>query len=91
MKNLQLISVRLDPDDLEALKKFCDRHYYWKRNAVICGIISAVMRDFNDRQIYDMVRRNRFGAEHVTAEYRIEQVQAPEKTDPVESENIKEE
>ena len=91
MKNLQLISVRLDPNDLEALKKFCDRHYYWKRNAVICGIISAVMRDFNERQIYDMVRRNRFGSEHVTAEYRIEQVQAPEKTDQFESENIKEE
>ena len=91
MRNLQLISVRLDPNDLEALKKFCDRHYYWKRNAVICGIISAVMRDFNERQIYDMVRRNRFGAEIGTAEYRIEQVKAPEKTDPVESENIKEE
>lgn len=91
MKNLQLISVRLDPDDLEALKKFCDRHYYWKRNAVICGIISTVMRDFNERQIYDMVRRNRFGTEIVTAEYRIEQLHAPKKTDPVESENIKEE
>ena len=86
MKNLQLISVRLDPNDLEALKKFCDRHYYWKRNAVICGIISAVMRDFNERQIYDMVRRNRFGSEHVTAEYRIEQMPAPQKTESVETE-----
>lgn len=88
MKNLQLISVRLDPDDLEALSKFCQRHYYWKRNAVICGIISAVMRDFTEKQIYDMVRRNRFGSEIVTAEYRIEQVPAPEKRDTVETENI---
>lgn len=88
MKNLQLISVRLDPDDLEALSKFCQRHYYWKRNAVICGIISAVMRDFTEKQVYDMVRRNRFGAEKVTAEYRIEQVPAPEKRDTVETEKI---
>lgn len=86
MKNLQLISVRLDPDDLEALSKFCQRHYYWKRNAVICGIISAVMRDFTEKQIYDMVRRNRFGAEIVTAEYRIEQVPAPQKTESAETE-----
>lgn len=86
MKNLQLISVRLDPNDLDALTKFCSRHTYWKRNTVICGIISAVMRDFNERQIYDMVRRNRFGTEIVTAEYRIEQVQAPEKTQSAETE-----
>lgn len=86
MKNLQLISVRLDPNDLEALKKFCERHYYWKRNAVICSIISAVMRDFDERQIYDMVRRNRFGLEKVTAEYRIEQVPAPQKTESAETE-----
>lgn len=86
MKNLQLISVRLDPDDLDALSKFCQQHYYWKRNAVICGIISAVMRDFTDKQVYDMVRRNRFGAERVTAEYRIEQVRAPKEKDTVETE-----
>lgn len=86
MKNLQLISVRLDPDDLDALTKFCSRHTYWKRNTVICGIISAVMRDFNERQIYDMVRRNRFAVEIVTAEYRIEQVSAPQKTESAESE-----
>lgn len=83
MKNLQLISVRLDPDDLEAIQKFCARHYYWKRNAVICGILSAVMKDFTEKQIYDMVRRNQFGNEIITAEYRIEQVPAPEKKDPV--------
>lgn len=86
MKNLQLISVRLDPDDLEALTKFCSRHTYWKRNTVICGIISAVMRDFDERQIYDMVRRNRFGTEIVTAEYRIEQVKAPVKMKSEEAE-----
>lgn len=86
MKNLQLISVRLDPDDLEALSKFCQQHYYWKRNAVICGIISAVMRDFSEKQVYDMVRRNRFGAEKVTAEYRIEQVPAPESPQSKETE-----
>ena len=86
MKNLQLISVRLDPNDLDALTKFCSRHTYWKRNTVICGIISAVMRDFKERQIYDMVRRNRFGSEHVTAEYRIEQVPAPQKTESEETE-----
>jgi len=85
MKNLKLVSVRLNPDDLDALIKFCSRHTYWKRNTVICGIISAVMRDFNERQIYDMVRRNRFGTEIVTAEYRIEQVKAPVKTESEET------
>lgn len=77
MRNLKLVSVRLDPDDLDALTKFCSRHTYWKRNTVICGIISAVMKDFNERQIYDMVRRNRFVCEHVSTEYRIDQVKSP--------------
>lgn len=66
-KNLKLISVRVDPDTLEAIDAFSESYRYWKRNTVINGILYAVMRDFDKEAIYDMVRSSMFpNAEKVT-------------------------
>lgn len=70
-ENLQLISVRLDPDTLAKIEKFTKRHSYWKRNTIINCLLMTVLQDFNDRQIYDMVRRNHFKDQHVKCEYEI--------------------
>lgn len=70
-KRLTLISVRVDPDTLELLDKFCEIHQYWSRNAVINEILSVVMKEFDDRSIWDMVRRRMSPANPVYANFKI--------------------
>ncbi len=70
-ENLQLISCRLDSDALGVIENFCIHHPYWKRNAVINQILCTVTHDFDEKQIYDMVRRNMFKQQIVHAEYEI--------------------
>ena len=69
--NLQLISARIDPDTLARVDKFAERHCYWKRNTIINNILMSIFQDFNDRQIYDMVRRNLFKKQNVECHYEI--------------------
>lgn len=70
-ENLQLISCRLDSDALGVIENFCIHHPYWKRNAVINHILWCVTHDFDEKQIYDMVRRNMFRQQSIIAEYEI--------------------
>lgn len=70
-ENLQLISVRIDPDTLAKIEKFAARHSYWKRNTIINCLLTTIFQDFNERQIYDMVRRINFDKAIVTSEYEI--------------------
>lgn len=70
-ENLQLISVRLDPDTLAKIEKFAARHSYWKRNTIINNVLMTIFQDFNDKQIYDMIRRIHFKDQNVRSEYEI--------------------
>ena len=70
-ENLQLISVRLDPDTVAKIEQFCRKHTYWKRNAVINNVLTTVMNDFEDKMIYDMARRTFFTASSIQADYQI--------------------
>ena len=70
-ENLKLTSVRLDPDTLDRIDKFAKKHIYWKRNTIINRVLMAVMNDFSEKDVYDMVRRSFFRNESVTAHYEI--------------------
>ncbi|MBQ8628710.1 MAG: hypothetical protein IJ421_04460 [Prevotella sp.] len=70
-ENLQLISVRLDPDTLAKIEKFAASHSYWKRNTIINCLLFTIFKDFNERQIYDMVRRSHFKEQFVRTDYEI--------------------
>lgn len=69
--NLKLLSVRLNPETLEAIEKFTKQHTYWNRNAVINSLLSTLFMDFTDKQLYDMARRHFFTRNEVKAEYEI--------------------
>lgn len=56
MEKLELISVRIDPKTLAKIEEMVRRHYYWKRNTIINGILQAVIHGFNEKDIIDMVR-----------------------------------
>lgn len=70
-ENLQLISVRLDPDTLAKIEIFTARHAYWKRNTIINNVLTTIFKDFKDRQIYDMIRRVHFKDQNVQCDYEI--------------------
>lgn len=70
-ENLVLVSCRIDPETLEKIEKQVKRHYYWKRNTIINGILTAVMDNFSDQQVYDMIRYWRQGHNEVKAEFEI--------------------
>lgn len=70
-ENLQLISVRIDPDTLAKIEKFAARHSYWKRNTIINNVLMTIFQDFNDKQVYDMIRRIHFKDQNVRSDYEI--------------------
>lgn len=70
-ENLVLVSCRIDPETLKKIEAFSEKHYYWKRNSVINGILTAVMDCFTDQQVYDMVRYWRQGHDETKAEFEI--------------------
>lgn len=70
-ENLVPCSTRLDKDTLKRIDEFVSKHRYWKRNTAINQILWAVMHDFDDNAIYDMVRRSRRASEHISAHYKI--------------------
>jgi metal-responsive CopG/Arc/MetJ family transcriptional regulator len=59
MENLKLISVRIDPKTLEKIDTIQKVHHYWKRNAIINSLLTAVVDAMDAGAIYDMVRYTR--------------------------------
>lgn len=59
MENLKLISVKIDPKTLEKIDTIHKTHPYWKRNAIINGLLTAVVDAMDSGAIYDMVRYTR--------------------------------
>jgi len=70
-ENLKLISVRIDPETLAIIDEVVYKHNYWKRNYVINAILKSVMNDFNEREVYDMLRRSHYKDVHVSCHYEI--------------------
>lgn len=56
MANLQLISVRIDPQTLKRVDELTFKHRYWKRNTIINGLLTAIVDAMDDGTLYDMVR-----------------------------------
>lgn len=76
-KNLKLTSVRIDPDTLEKIEKFADKHHYWTKNAVINSVLTAVFSRFPEKDIYDMVRDSDRQTNPITAVFRIGELPKP--------------
>lgn len=70
-ENLKLVSARIEPRTLEKIEKFCSNHYYWKRNSVINGVLTAVFDHFEDGDIYDMCRTWDVSHDMVDCKYKL--------------------
>ena len=70
-ESLKLVSTRLDPETLRKIDLFLQKHEYWKRNSVINNVLTAVFENFEDGDIYDMVRWWKRDQMKVTAKFEI--------------------
>lgn len=68
----KLISARIDPETLKKIEAFNEKQKYWTRNYIIDKILYAVFKDFDEKDIYDMVRRPHWSLYRVMAKYEIE-------------------
>lgn len=67
--NLRLISARIDEETFEKIKSIADRHACWKKNYIIRQILFVVLSDFNDGDIFDMLRRPHRPRSPIKCEY----------------------
>lgn len=70
-ENKKLISARIDPETLKKIDAFRDKQIYWTRNHIIDKILYAVFEDFDEKDIYDMVRRPHWALYKIMAKYEI--------------------
>ena len=54
--NLKLISLRMEPETVEKIDELTKEHIYWKRSNIIRNIVLAVLSEFDEKEIYDMIR-----------------------------------
>ena len=70
MENKIQISVRLEPEIMRAAEKAIAAHSFWKRSDFINQVLLAVIYNFNDQQIYDMMRWSSWSRKKVECEFR---------------------
>lgn len=68
----KLISVRINPETLKKIEAFSEIQKYWTRNHIIDKILYTVFKDFDERAIYDMVRRTYWSQSKIMAKYEVE-------------------
>lgn len=78
MEETKLTSIRIPMDVLQKIEKISTDHRYWKRSEVINNLLAAVVFNFNDGQIYNMLRRWDWRQNVVKAEFEItKELKAP--------------
>lgn len=55
MENLKLISVRLETSTIEKIDRFSNGSRYWKRNTIINTILTEVISQLSEGDLYKMM------------------------------------
>lgn len=67
--NLRLISARIDEYSIDKIETLTQKHGYWKKNFIIRQILYAVLHDFDEQDIYNMLCRPHYNKGNVKCEY----------------------
>lgn len=62
MENLKQLSVKIDPEALEKIDAIASRGRYWKRNTIINGLLTALLIEADERDIYKLIRYWKHGS-----------------------------
>lgn len=61
MENLKQLSVKIDPETLEKIDVIASKSSYWKRNTIINGLLTALLKETDERDILKLMRYSIYG------------------------------
>lgn len=73
MRDKKLISMRLDEDVIQYVEAFCKNHRYWKKTTVLNALLSAVVHNFTEEDVYNMARWPLYRQNEVACHFEITQ------------------
>lgn len=71
MERTKLVSVRLETETFEKIEKIVKRETYYKRSDVINNLLKAVLDNFDDGQIHDMMYRWKWDRNVVNTQFEV--------------------
>lgn len=71
MERTKLVSVRLETETYDKIEKIVARETYYKRSDVINNLLKAVLDNFNDGQIHDMMYRWKWTRNVVNTKFEV--------------------
>lgn len=71
MERTKLVSVRLETETYDKIEKIVERETYYKRSDVINNLLKAVLDNFDDGQIHDMMNRWKWDRNVVNTQFEV--------------------
>lgn len=71
MERTKLVSVRLETETYDKIEKIVERETYYKRSDVINNLLKAVLDNFDDGQIHDMMYRWKWDRNVVNTQFEV--------------------
>lgn len=71
MERTKLVSVRLETETYDKIEKIVARETYYKRSDVINNLLKAVLDNFDDGQIHDMMYRWKWDRNVVNTQFEV--------------------
>lgn len=71
MKRTKLVSVRIETETYDKIEKIVARETYYKRSDVINNLLKAVLDNFDDGQIHDMMNRWKWDRNVVNTQFEV--------------------
>lgn len=71
MERTKLVSVRLETETYDKIEKIVQRETYYKRSDVINNLLKAVLDNFDDGQIHDMMYRWKWMQNVVNTQFEV--------------------
>lgn len=71
MERTKLVSVRLETETYEKIEKIVQRETYYKRSDVINNLLKAVLDNFTEVEIHDMMYRWKWMRNVVETQFKV--------------------
>ena len=71
MERTKLVSGRIETETFEKIEKIVERKRYYKRSDVINNLLKAVLDNFDDGQIHDMMNRWKWDRNVVNTQFEV--------------------
>ena len=71
MERTKLVSVRLETETYDKIENIVARETYYKRSDVINNLLKAVLDNFDDGQIHDMMYRWKWDRNVVNTQFEV--------------------